>query len=100
MIGFPCPGCGAQLKVKDELAGKRGKCPSCGKRMTVPADPSATAVPARRKGGRPGDSSPQLSPDPQETTPSVPQGDRSTTPAKAAPSKPGRPREHYSFLRP
>jgi serine/threonine protein kinase len=41
MIVFPCPGCGVQLKVKDDLAGRMGKCPGCGRAVQVPA-----AVPA------------------------------------------------------
>lgn len=31
MISFDCPSCRKPLKVKDELAGKHGKCPACGK---------------------------------------------------------------------
>src|SRR5579872_5096819 len=27
MIVFPCPECGKELKIVDELAGKRGRCP-------------------------------------------------------------------------
>ncbi len=37
MISFACAGCGKQVKVKDELAGKQGKCPGCGQAITVPA---------------------------------------------------------------
>jgi eukaryotic-like serine/threonine-protein kinase len=36
MIAFPCPGCGVQLKVKDELGGRLGKCPGCGRAVQVP----------------------------------------------------------------
>src|SRR5437588_9164085 len=28
--------CGKELRVKDEYAGKRGKCPSCGKILQIP----------------------------------------------------------------
>ena len=35
-ISFRCPHCNGALKVKEELAGKRGKCPHCGQSMTVP----------------------------------------------------------------
>ena len=37
MIEFSCPGCGTKVRVKDDAAGKRGKCPKCGKLVTVPA---------------------------------------------------------------
>jgi len=37
MISFPCPQCTKPLKVKDELAGKRVKCPACGQPIAVPA---------------------------------------------------------------
>ncbi len=37
MISFECPGCAKPIKVKDELAGKKGKCPGCGQAVTVPA---------------------------------------------------------------
>jgi serine/threonine protein kinase len=43
MIAFPCPACGVQLKVKDDLAGRMGKCPGCGRGVQVPA---ASMVPA------------------------------------------------------
>jgi eukaryotic-like serine/threonine-protein kinase len=36
MISFSCPACTRQLKVKDELAGKKGNCPGCGKPITIP----------------------------------------------------------------
>jgi hypothetical protein len=35
-IQIECPGCKAPLQVADELAGKQGKCPHCGQRLTVP----------------------------------------------------------------
>jgi tetratricopeptide (TPR) repeat protein len=36
MIRFQCTGCGATIKVNDNLAGKRGKCPKCGTVVTIP----------------------------------------------------------------
>src|SRR5262245_36098875 len=36
MIDFPCAACGKQLKVNDALAGKMGKCPYCGERVSIP----------------------------------------------------------------
>ena len=35
-ITFNCPHCQRPLKVKDELAGKKVKCPGCGKPVAVP----------------------------------------------------------------
>ena len=32
MIPFPCPHCAKPLRVRDELADKKGKCPACGKK--------------------------------------------------------------------
>ncbi len=37
MISFPCPACGKQINTKDELAGKKAKCPGCGQTITIPA---------------------------------------------------------------
>ena len=36
MIEFTCTQCGKQLRVKDEAAGKNGKCPQCGTVLHVP----------------------------------------------------------------
>ena len=36
-IRVQCGSCGATMNVKDELAGKRGKCPKCGAVIDVPA---------------------------------------------------------------
>src|SRR5689334_15156561 len=40
MISFSCP-CGKGYTVKDELAGKRTKCPACGSALVVPDAPIA-----------------------------------------------------------
>src|SRR5947209_4117206 len=44
VIVFTCTSCSKQLKVKDELAGKKGKCPSCGTQTTVPGDRTGTVL--------------------------------------------------------
>jgi uncharacterized Zn finger protein (UPF0148 family) len=54
-IALSCPSCDKALKVKDELAGKKVKCPGCGEPIVVEAadDPepeSAVQEPPRRKG--------------------------------------------------
>jgi serine/threonine protein kinase len=36
MIAFACAKCGKRLKVGDDRAGKRGKCPSCGEKTRIP----------------------------------------------------------------
>ena len=35
-ITLRCQGCGKVLRLKDEAAGKRGKCPGCGQAFAVP----------------------------------------------------------------
>lgn len=42
-ISLTCESCDAQLKVKDALAGKRVKCPHCGKAVSVSAPAPAMA---------------------------------------------------------
>ena len=36
--------CGKQFQVKEELAGKRGKCAACGQVLSIPAIPSSAAL--------------------------------------------------------
>jgi hypothetical protein len=54
-IRLPCPGCGKSLSVKEELAGKRVKCPGCAAIVNVP--PMARLVtdnePARSPASQP-----------------------------------------------
>src|SRR5262249_57314267 len=45
MIPFQCSGCGKNLQVKDESAGKKVKCPRCGQLVRAP---EALATPAPR----------------------------------------------------
>jgi len=37
LIGLKCPGCGQNLKVRAELAGKNVVCPKCRQQALVPA---------------------------------------------------------------
>ena len=45
-ISVTCPQCSTTLKVKDELAGKRGKCPKCQGAVQIPAASAAETKPA------------------------------------------------------
>ncbi|MCE9546822.1 MAG: hypothetical protein K8T25_15185 [Planctomycetia bacterium] len=47
MIRFACPTCGKSIKIADEYAVRRGKCPGCQTPVTVPAAaPPADVEPA------------------------------------------------------
>ena len=35
-IEFRCPSCGNEMTASEEMKGKRGKCPECGRLVTVP----------------------------------------------------------------
>jgi len=54
-ISFSCPACDRSVKVKDELAGRKIKCPECGKVIAVPEadelelEEAAEAPPPRNK---------------------------------------------------
>src|SRR5262249_6581835 len=50
-VAFSCPECGKQLNVRDDLAGKRIKCPGCGAVVSVP-DSDGPPPSARVKAGR------------------------------------------------
>ncbi len=41
MIDFKCENCGAKYSVKDEYAGKTGKCKNCGSAVKIPAPPGS-----------------------------------------------------------
>src|SRR5436190_17068172 len=55
MIPLTCDECDKSLKLRDELAGKKIKCPGCGASLTVPTgeedeeDDRITAAPARSR---------------------------------------------------
>jgi len=52
-IGVQCPDCQKNLKLKDELAGKKIKCPGCGKLITVAAPDAAIPLRARDDAAKP-----------------------------------------------
>lgn len=45
-ISIQCPGCKKKLKAKDELAGKRVKCPGCGQSIAISATQAPSGVAA------------------------------------------------------
>ena len=48
-----CPSCSTKLKVRDELAGKRVKCPKCSQPVTVPGGNKPAAPQRAKKATRP-----------------------------------------------
>ncbi len=44
-VRFACHSCGKQLNIKQELAGKRGRCPSCGTRFRIPMNHQDQSIP-------------------------------------------------------
>lgn len=54
MIHLTCPACENHYRVKDELAGRKKKCPKCGQTLRVPAVPiSTTQVPTKKRSIQP-----------------------------------------------
>jgi hypothetical protein len=51
-ISFPCSGCGKALKAQARLAGKRAKCPNCGKAVLVTAARPRSSPATRTDGSR------------------------------------------------
>lgn len=43
-ISYACPGCLRKLQIKDELAGKRLKCPRCSQVFVIPARPQSAGA--------------------------------------------------------
>src|SRR5450755_2517656 len=54
-IAFACSECERKLKVKDELAGRKVKCPSCGASIAVPSEEAVIEGPPPRKSRPPED---------------------------------------------
>jgi tetratricopeptide (TPR) repeat protein len=52
-INFNCPNCHKPLRVKDELAGKKGPCPHCKQLVTVPRPSAAQATPLPKPSAAP-----------------------------------------------
>ncbi|RMG33417.1 MAG: hypothetical protein D6725_15815 [Planctomycetota bacterium] len=50
-ISYKCKSCGASLKIKDELAGRKGKCPKCKTAFRIPQPKKAAAAHAKPSSG-------------------------------------------------
>src|SRR5262245_50155540 len=114
MISFPCPGCGKTLRVKEEFAGKRRKCPQCGQSVAIPL---ATSVPAQPVGAAKSEAGVVLSalpsevatiPPPSAAIPRAPSDSETISPQAAdsvhaptpqvASSAPAAPAHPFTFL--
>lgn len=45
MIHFNCPACSKSFRVKDEVGGRKSKCPHCGAAFVVPSLTVQNALP-------------------------------------------------------
>ena len=80
MIKFKCSECGKNLRVKDNAAGKRGKCPQCGAVLHVPA--AESRVPFDEPESVP--AAPPVQPSPAAPQPVAPQPAHITVNVKGA----------------
>ncbi len=60
--------CGKQFGVKDQYAGRRGKCPHCGTSLVLQPDEGTASPPPSRTGAAPGKAAPGDKPDAKPVT--------------------------------
>jgi len=89
MIQTECKGCGQKLKVPDDMAGKRARCPSCGDPVKVPGASAAASSPER-----PPPATPPPGPRPAPPAP------RRPTPAPVAQPAPPASSNPFEFVNP
>ena len=70
-ISLQCPDCDKKLSARDELVGKRVKCPSCGGSVTVQTERAAEPETKRSATGPPASEPSSETPPQSERTPSV-----------------------------
>ncbi len=68
LMKIRCPHCGAHLNVRDDLAGKQGRCPRCRKELTIEPEGARFEVPSLDPGAR--SQEPSDKPSQQAGTPS------------------------------
>lgn len=101
MIEFSCPSCGRTYRVRDELAGKTGRCKECGAAMPIPGEdiPVAEAIeeakapPARRPTSAPPPAARRAEPERRRRRPKKQAG--SPRPATAEPLRGST--EHFDY---
>ena len=98
MIAFLCPGCGKNLIIQDEYAGKNAACPQCKQRVQVPTAAPATGPTGgdRAHPAAPWESAPVLLGRPGKARlPGAAAGARRTGPAGALPRPEGAGRRRH-----
>src|SRR5688572_19816201 len=89
-IEFECPVCNATIRVKDEAAGKKGRCPQCKSLLLVPemddesAEPPSSPLPVPPQPVAPPPTAP-VSREPLPAVPSAPAAPIEVPPAPIAP---------------
>jgi hypothetical protein len=86
MIQTECKGCGQKLKLADDMAGKRARCPSCGDPVKVPGASPAVSSPDRPVSSTPPPERPRpTTPPPERRRPKTPSPRRPIPEAQPAP---------------
>src|SRR5688500_8784987 len=85
MIDTTCPHCNRRLKVPDEAAGKRGRCPGCKNPFTV--TPTADAARTARKDDKPAQAAVKASKEPPAKEAEVDPPAKSKQPGKKGKKK-------------
>src|SRR5688572_4689473 len=93
MISFTCSHCGKKLKVKDELAGKKVKCPGCAQSVSVPEQ--ATGAESSKSNGPARAADVDLTVPPRESVPGDQHSQIQAAEEEAQPAA-----ELYNFLAP
>src|SRR5262249_1045079 len=103
MIQTECRGCGQKLKLADDMAGKRARCPSCGDPVKIPGASPAVSSPERPASNPPPPERPaSTTPPPERPRPTTPPPERRRhkTPSPRRPipdAQPATPRSDNPF---
>jgi hypothetical protein len=98
MIQTECKGCGQKLKLVDDMAGKRARCPSCGDPVKVPGASPAVSSPERPASNMPPPERPRpTTPPPEKRRFKTPSPRRPVPDAQPAAPPPDNP---FDFMNP